>query len=310
MTTIHEHAVVHDARSRRDPTGTSAIRTAFRSEADRRLQHVKNALRRSFNEQNVLGLKGDVPSYAGHALDVASRVRMFGTWFNEEVYRTLVDRDAKWTRSFIQRAYAQGLATARKELGVGDELPTFITSARGRLGVYEEMAYNDLTGIADEMVKLTNRLAADAVVRSAGNMPTCRHCVMKINRVAKSRLQLFANTLTVRAYNDAKLEQYGRLGVNRVGLLSETLASNKPKRMLDQDPLEGRTPLSRRRDLGRGSVEVLTAQDDVVCEDCQALADAGPYNVSQVFGVLPLHPRCRCSWVPYGDPRLEEEFSE
>jgi hypothetical protein len=43
-----------------------------------------------------------------------------------------------------------------------------------------------------------------------------------------------------------------------------------------------------------GEVEVLTAADDLVCEECLAASEDGPYTLDQAEGLVPLHPFCRC----------------
>ena len=63
-------------------------------------------------------------------------------------------------------------------------------------------------------------------------------------------------------------------------------------------------------------VNVLTAGDDRVCQDCEDIASDGPYELSQAQGLIPAHPNCRCAFIPFGDKRFapiseqEEEWEE
>jgi hypothetical protein len=60
-------------------------------------------------------------------------------------------------------------------------------------------------------------------------------------------------------------------------------------------------------------VNVLTAGDDKVCEDCQDIAAGGPYEISEARDLIPSHPNCRCAFVPFGDKRfapIEEQEDE
>jgi hypothetical protein len=45
-------------------------------------------------------------------------------------------------------------------------------------------------------------------------------------------------------------------------------------------------------------VNVQTAGDDRVCDECNDIADAGPYTLDEADFLIPAHPNCRCSLVP------------
>jgi hypothetical protein len=49
---------------------------------------------------------------------------------------------------------------------------------------------------------------------------------------------------------------------------------------------------------------VLTAGDDRVCQNCQDIAEDGPYEIDEARGLIPAHPNCRCAFVPWGDKRF------
>lgn len=65
-------------------------------------------------------------------------------------------------------------------------------------------------------------------------------------------------------------------------------------------------------------VEVLTAGDDDVCQECQDISQDGPYDIEDAYDLIPAHPHCRCAFVPWGDARFAlierdsvmDEFSE
>lgn len=41
-------------------------------------------------------------------------------------------------------------------------------------------------------------------------------------------------------------------------------------------------------------VDIITAGDDLVCDDCLDLEANNPYTLSEVTGLIPCHPNCRC----------------
>jgi hypothetical protein len=51
-------------------------------------------------------------------------------------------------------------------------------------------------------------------------------------------------------------------------------------------------------------INVLTAGDDDVCQDCQDIAAEGPYDLDEARNLIPAHPNCRCAFVPFGDKRF------
>jgi hypothetical protein len=60
-------------------------------------------------------------------------------------------------------------------------------------------------------------------------------------------------------------------------------------------------------------VNVLTAGDDRVCQDCEDIAADGPYDIDEARGLIPAHPNCRCAFIPFGDKRfapIEEQLEE
>jgi SPP1 gp7 family putative phage head morphogenesis protein len=44
-------------------------------------------------------------------------------------------------------------------------------------------------------------------------------------------------------------------------------------------------------------VQFLTAFDELVCPDCGSM-NGVEFEIDEARGILPLHPWCRCTWVP------------
>lgn len=44
-------------------------------------------------------------------------------------------------------------------------------------------------------------------------------------------------------------------------------------------------------------VDIITKGDSRVCQDCLNLEVNNPYHISEVTGLLPVHPRCRCEYA-------------
>ena len=56
-------------------------------------------------------------------------------------------------------------------------------------------------------------------------------------------------------------------------------------------------------------VGVQTAGDDRVCDECQDIADDGPYTLDEAEGLIPAHNGCRCAYFPWADRRYARDFN-
>jgi hypothetical protein len=52
--------------------------------------------------------------------------------------------------------------------------------------------------------------------------------------------------------------------------------------------------------LGGNLIEVVTQEDDDVCDECLDIAADGPYTLDEAEGLIPAHSNCRCSFSPAG----------
>ena len=52
---------------------------------------------------------------------------------------------------------------------------------------------------------------------------------------------------------------------------------------------------------GITQVEIVTAQDGLVCDDCLELESRNPLTINEAQEALPMHPNCRCAFAPVAD---------
>ena len=97
-----------------------------------------------------------------------------------------------------------------------------------------------------------------------------KHHLMKIEGMTENRARLIARTETRLAFNRGTLTRYTESGVDKV--------------------------------------EILTAWDDMVCVECAELSG----TVHPIGGEpeLPLHPQCRCSYLPVIEPLPGQTYGE
>jgi hypothetical protein len=101
------------------------------------------------------------------------------------------------------------------------------------------------------------------------------------------------------AFNQASLDTFKALGLTRVGIDPEFVQPGaKVIRRTTRDARRGNTA---------EIVEVLTAGDDLVCQECEDISEEGPYEIDEARALIPAHPNCRCAFVPFFDERFAEQ---
>lgn len=58
------------------------------------------------------------------------------------------------------------------------------------------------------------------------------------------------------------------------------------------------------------TVDIKTAGDDRVCDDCREIEDNNPYTIEEAMGLLPVHPDCRCSISRGNYPTVDSELMD
>ena len=87
----------------------------------------------------------------------------------------------------------------------------------------------------------------------------------------QQRAEMIATTEHSRAYNTGKLQTYQNYGVQLV--------------------------------------DIVTMHDERVCQVCIGLEQNNPYTAQEAEGLIPAHPRCRCTFKPhYDEEYVVEEF--
>jgi hypothetical protein len=113
-----------------------------------------------------------------------------------------------------------------------------------------------------------------------------------LRTVGEQRLTMLVNTFTVQLHNVARLDQFRAAGHQWIGVVPET----RPQRRLRRDHA------MHLHDQDEDYVNIETAGDDSVCDECEDYAADGPYSVDEID--LPIHPSCRCAVVPASDMRF------
>jgi SPP1 gp7 family putative phage head morphogenesis protein len=106
-------------------------------------------------------------------------------------------------------------------------------------------------------------ILADGMANGRGPREIARDMAKRVDGITKKRALVIARTEIIHAHAEGQLDSMETLGV------SKTTAA----------------------------VEFATAGDEKVCPRCAAL-EGKEYTIKQAHGVIPVHPNCRCAWIP------------
>ena len=276
----HHHARLTTNARRQDPTRTTTIRNRFEADFNRRFARMAKAIRNEVVKRDGFGLKAnrggfDFPS------DQA-KVSAFMAWLEQlqgvEIFGGVqslpreVAAQRIWAQTYIQTGYRRGLINAATQLRqAGARVsPGYIDSAflrpvhAERVGIIYSRAYDSLQGITREMDRQIADTLARGLADGRGSMDIARDLVGRVEKIGRTRARLLARTEIVAATTEAQLNAFEDAGLQGVDL----------------------------------EAEWLTAGDDQVCPICLEAAAGGPYTLEQAHGMIPLHPNCRCGWIP------------
>lgn len=278
--------------SRSDPSKTGAIRRAYETEFVRRVKAVKRAVSVSIGDRDALGLGPrrlrtfDDPKPAGLGqfvgLPIPQKVDSFSAWLRSIIDEAVIrGRDligpqveGAWTRTFVRRAYIHGVLSTMSDLRragrtIADQAASQILNSpfhRSRLEALYARNLDELKGMTDAMAATIKREIADALLAGRNPIETARRIRAKMD-ISIRRARLIARTETIRVNADAALSTFEQFGERGVSL----------------------------------DAEIVTAGDDRVCPECEALS-GHVFTIQQARGIIPVHPSCRCDWLPVQIP--------
>jgi hypothetical protein len=220
---------------------------------------------------------------------------MFSTWYTNAIYAQVIG-DGKWFTERLVQAYKKGLNEAAKDLRrdppMYDE-----TSLTAR--VHAQQAKHELEGVLDATVQQSTRMVYSALLSKQRPSVLYRWLISRLLSIALVRMNSWVNASVVATFNNAKLDYFKGQGIRKVGIDPEArtnIVHDHSHLTLDRKKKPKPFPKV---------VEVLTAGDNDVCEQCEDISQDGPYDIDEARTLIPAHPNCRCAFVPYGDDRYD-----
>jgi len=281
---------------RMDPTRTLMIRKKFMLEIRKTFANLKRELRKFLLTLDALGLDardrvpfeklvGNISPREYEFRTDAQKLTIFNEWFRKQVEANVLSPDPgtphgqPWTTEFVESAYKRGLTNAylsSKEgkllaaAGVGEQTQEqFLRSAFGAPEVMSKIqmlgtrAWEGMNGITATMGSRMNLILAQGMADGSGAQEIAKDMFEAIDSLSNSRAMTIARTEVINAHAEGQLDAFTKLGVEDLGVKAEWS----------------------------------TAGDDRVCEECEPM-EGQIFSVEEARGLIPLHPNCRCTWIP------------
>ena len=263
-----------------DPTGTASIRKAFRAEGERRVATLLKIVRIALIDQDMMAINTQFNGFSffpRKATQGEAQLASFVEWFTSTIYVHLVD-EGKWLREHLEKAYDSGVTAAAKLMKIEKnhivDMETMLHQAARR----------ELEGIADATIQQVGRAVANGLRAKAKPARISNEVRVIFEKVTIRRIQQLAHTFTVRLHNEGRLDQFSLAGVKSFGLIPETKIKRRKVRDHIHDAEEDDDRPERLQGLGE-MVNLLTAGDEKVCEECEELADGGPYDIDEAQAI-------------------------
>ena len=211
------------------------------------------------------------------------KLKAFQTWLKAQVDAKILTvpkgfEKKPWTSKYVTSAWKKGAlrayTDARPELGktpawYAGSKAQFLETAfggaerTGKIELLSTRTFETLKGISSQMSSQMTRVLADGMAHGKAPAEIARTMSKTITGLSRERARLIAQTEIMHSHAEGQLDGFEELGIDEVG----------------------------------AEVEFSTAGDDGVCEKCEDL-EGETYTVDEARGVLPVHPRCRCAWIP------------
>lgn len=270
-----------------DPTQTITLRNSYEAAFYKRFRRVKGVLRTTVEENDALRIGAQSPRTVRLASprddfnfeENAQKQAAFEEWLQgaieDEILQPVGERallqGQHYTGSFVRATVRKAIELARQRLRqAGFDVPDMSVDAvlnrpihRSTLQTMYRRHFRALEGVTQEMDRQMSRTLTEGFAQGHHPRKMASALNDRIDKIGITGARRVAQTETIRTHAEATLNSYER---------SETEQVVKETEFSDSD-------------------------DERVCEDCEDL-DGTTYTVEEARGVIPVHPNCRCSFIP------------
>lgn len=275
---LHDHKLCLRHNASNDPTRTTLVRVRWERDLVRRFQAIKKAIRKKIVTDNAFGIRTNASDF--EFATKTEKVDAFMRWLRQQQKDNLLEvtqgtsvksaAASSWQSLYIRSAYQKGMAMAGSQMRAGgvEVSDRWIDAGFYRpihadaVGLLYIRAYNDLDGITKAMDTKISRALASGMANGDGMDAIADAIDDAVDKIGIVRARMLARTETIAAHADATLNSYEEAGIDGVEIVGE----------------------------------FVTAKENV-CPECEEL-EGNEYSIQDARGVIPVHPNCRCAWVP------------
>lgn len=294
-----------------DPTGTADIRRRYGALAGMKFRRLRTILFNAIVQQDILGLKPQTVSPLALAGAAGNMQLGFQTWLDSTLKKVVVENDGAWLRPMIASAYVRAINRGMrlsKPVGPENQDQSNMISSLHALAVIE------LQGVCEAVSQRVMRAVNIALIHGQSHRAAFEDMDKALRVIGMARTKTMIELMVVKAHSTGTLDQFEVAGVSRVGVVPEVkLLQDAPRRgtgpgsrTSKEEPPSRRTVQRIRRAQRRVEqfqmVNVETAGDDDVCDECEDIESGGPYTIDEARSLIPAHPNCRCAFVPVDEP--------
>lgn len=262
-----------DASARSDPTGTAPIVREWDAEFRSRFERVRRFVRGAVVGMDLLGIGGDPARSVNSGATRDDRVSRTLAVIRGSVQSEILGSPGyarSWMNKYAARAVTKGVTDAyrrMKQAGMDVQLKLSMDAEVGRAAqrradFIAQQNYQLLSDVDDDMAARMQEIIQQGLLDGESPQVIARDLESELD-IGRARARTIARTETIGAHADATLDAFEEAGVE--GVTAE--------------------------------VEFATAGDAHVCPQCQEL-DGTTYTIEEARGVIPVHPNCRCAWLP------------
>lgn len=276
-----------------DPTRTATLRRQFENELKRRFFKLATKIYALVVDRDVFGL---VPAthnpFIGNAGEwqfrtSSEQVKAFQQWLATQIQVDVLDgqatqSDDQYWAKYIQEGFKKGAGRSFDDFRKGKALgkqqgPEFYKGSRyeflhsafanpetiDKVKLLAGRTFDDLKNVTTDMSTRISRALTSGLVQGKNPKAIARDMVNEVDGIPLNRARMIARTEIIRAHAEGQLDALEKLGVEQVGV----------------------------------QVEWLTAEDDLVCPECEELGGT-TYEIDDAHDLIPAHPNCRCCFTP------------
>ncbi len=264
------------------------IRRAFEAEVRRRFAKLRKAVVDFLVEKDALGLAPRKPFVVMvqpreyEFLTDASKLKAFNEWLQQQIEADILSTvpgasGDPWTHKYIESAWKKGVvgayaATKARQIEMDEMEPSQARFLRDAFSQPERLSkvrllatrsFEGMKGVTASMASKMNFILAQGMVEGRSAREIAKQMTDDIKGLERQRALVIARTEVIYAHAEGQLDSFEELGVEELGV----------------------------------EAEWSTAGDDRVCPQCSGM-EGQTFNMKEARGLIPLHPNCRCTWIP------------